>query len=373
MRANSTWSASSSRRRCTRTGPTCRPRRCSIRSPTRSTCASRSRASGRGASRRRCTASGVEIADLGYFRRHAALRPADPAAQARIHAAGVRRGGAARRPRRLRLRRTQPAEVDGREPARFPNRASFRCSRKPARAGSSTGWSSARCPAGTVGDSFHNNIAYTPGTWIALHRICRAARSRRPVPHPLRPLARDPDGPGHALDLPVPEGRGLRVPDHGLPRQGAGRRRSRLGGLGVRRADAGEGRLEGRPALPGPGRPGQGLGQADRDLRASSYRARHGTTRWPTCRTEASTGSTTSSRPANCSTSTRRRPPLIIEHEYGPARVQDKDALRPILAGSIAYARHIDRAAACMYALQHEVLAAQDIPIQGIGRQPYRS
>ena len=27
-------------------------------------------------------------------------------------------------------------------------------------------------PGWTVGDNFHNNIAYAPGTWIALHRIC---------------------------------------------------------------------------------------------------------------------------------------------------------------------------------------------------------
>src|ERR1051325_10071907 len=27
-------------------------------------------------------------------------------------------------------------------------------------------------PGWTSGDNFHNNIAYTPGTWIALHRIC---------------------------------------------------------------------------------------------------------------------------------------------------------------------------------------------------------
>jgi sugar phosphate isomerase/epimerase len=27
-------------------------------------------------------------------------------------------------------------------------------------------------PGWTTGDSFHNNIAYTPGAWIALHRIC---------------------------------------------------------------------------------------------------------------------------------------------------------------------------------------------------------
>ena len=27
-------------------------------------------------------------------------------------------------------------------------------------------------PGWTTGDNFHNNIAYAPGTWIALHRIC---------------------------------------------------------------------------------------------------------------------------------------------------------------------------------------------------------
>jgi len=47
--------------------------------------------------------------------------------------------------------------------------------------------------------------------------------------------------------------------------------------------------------------------------------------------------------------------------------------LQPILKGSIAFVRKIDEAAACMFALQHDVLNAQDIPIQGIGRQPYRS
>jgi hypothetical protein len=47
--------------------------------------------------------------------------------------------------------------------------------------------------------------------------------------------------------------------------------------------------------------------------------------------------------------------------------------LQPILAGSIDFTRHIDRAAAAMYALQHDVLASQGIPVQGIGRQPFRS
>src|SRR5262249_40600030 len=27
-------------------------------------------------------------------------------------------------------------------------------------------------PGWTIDDSFHNNLAYTPGTWIALHRMC---------------------------------------------------------------------------------------------------------------------------------------------------------------------------------------------------------
>ncbi|MFN9743654.1 MAG: hypothetical protein ACK562_16285, partial [Acidobacteriota bacterium] len=64
---------------------------------------------------------------------------------------------------------------------------------------------------------------------------------------------------------------------------------------------------------------------------------------------------------------------LIVEHEYPKARIQDKEKLKPILQGSIAFTRRIDEAAACMYALQNEVLAAQGIPIQGVGREAYRS
>jgi hypothetical protein len=64
---------------------------------------------------------------------------------------------------------------------------------------------------------------------------------------------------------------------------------------------------------------------------------------------------------------------LVVEHEYPPARVQEKDLLKPILQGSIAFTRRIDEAAACMYALQQEVLPSQDIPVQGRGREAYRS
>jgi hypothetical protein len=64
---------------------------------------------------------------------------------------------------------------------------------------------------------------------------------------------------------------------------------------------------------------------------------------------------------------------LVVEHEYPPARVQDKARLAPILKGSLAFVKAIDEAAAAMFALQQEVLAAQDIPVQGVGRQAYRS
>jgi hypothetical protein len=64
---------------------------------------------------------------------------------------------------------------------------------------------------------------------------------------------------------------------------------------------------------------------------------------------------------------------LVVEHEYPPARIQDKELLKPILAGSVAFTRAIDEAAAAMYALQNEVLPAQGIPVQGYGREAYRS
>jgi hypothetical protein len=64
---------------------------------------------------------------------------------------------------------------------------------------------------------------------------------------------------------------------------------------------------------------------------------------------------------------------LVVEHEYPRARIQDRDLLKPILQGSIAFTRKIDEAAACMYALQQEVLGSQGIPVQGVGREAYRS
>jgi sugar phosphate isomerase/epimerase len=63
---------------------------------------------------------------------------------------------------------------------------------------------------------------------------------------------------------------------------------------------------------------------------------------------------------------------LVVEHEYPDARVQDPEKLLPILQGSCAFTRAIDRAAGDMFAL-HRVLESQGIRVQGVGREPYRS
>src|SRR5262249_38910490 len=64
---------------------------------------------------------------------------------------------------------------------------------------------------------------------------------------------------------------------------------------------------------------------------------------------------------------------LIVEHEYPKARIQDKEKLKPILKGPIAFTRKSEEGAACLFTLQNEVVASQDIPVQGVGRQAYRS
>ena len=117
--ASSAPTTSSCRRRCTRPRPTCRPRRCWIRSPTRSTCGSRSTRIARARVEAALTASRHRALGRRLLRQPAAPRSGDAEEEARLHAARVRRRGAARRRRRLRLRRPQPAAQHGPEPDRF--------------------------------------------------------------------------------------------------------------------------------------------------------------------------------------------------------------------------------------------------------------
>ncbi len=63
---------------------------------------------------------------------------------------------------------------------------------------------------------------------------------------------------------------------------------------------------------------------------------------------------------------------LVVEHEYPKARIQDKARRQADPAGIDRLRAPHRRGRRRMFAL-HEVLAAQGIPVQGVGREAYRS
>lgn len=216
-------------------------------------------------------------------------------------------------------------------------------------------------PGWTTGDAFHNNLAYTPGAWIALHRICE----RHGVGDQLR-IHYDPS---HAILM----GQDTRSVFQLLREEGYG---FLIAGFHVK------GQVIDARGLATWGYGGQTLGRGERPADAWKKQtafaehelpgtAKHDPLAYLQNRSVDWLDHQLAARellPLD-----PERTPLIVEHEYPRARVQDPEALLPILAGSLAFARAIDRAAAAMYALQHEVLAAQGIPAQGRGREAYRS
>ena len=227
-------------------------------------------------------------------------------------------------------------------------------------------------PGWTIADNWHNNIAYTPGSWIALHRICET--------HRLGDRFRIHYDPSHAILM----GQDTRSIFQYLKEEGYA---CLIGGFHVK------GQVVDARGVSAWGYGGQTLRRGDWiDGKPSTSAADH-LNAWKKqivlCEHELP--GTARHDPLAClqnrsvdwldhQLAARELLPLdiaktalVVEHEYPKARIQDKERLKPILQGSIAFVRHIDRAAAAMYALQHEVLAGQKIPIQGIGRQAYRS
>jgi sugar phosphate isomerase/epimerase len=227
-------------------------------------------------------------------------------------------------------------------------------------------------PGWTTGDNWHNNIAYTPGTWIALHRICEK--------HGVGDQFRIHYDPSHAI-LMGQDTRsifqylkdsgynfligGFHVKGQVVDAKGWSAWGS--GGQTVERGDWKNGKPSDNPAdqvnawkkqvilaeheLPGTAKhdplaylQNRSVDWLDHQLAARELLALDVANTY-----------------------------LIVEHEFPPARIQDRARVLPILQGSVAFVRHIDEAAACMHALQSEVLAAQGIHAQGTGRQPYRS
>jgi hypothetical protein len=227
-------------------------------------------------------------------------------------------------------------------------------------------------PGWTSLDPWHNNLAYAPGPWIALHRICDR--------HGVGDQFRIHYDPSHAILM----GQDTRSLFQYLKDEGYG---FLIGGFHVK------GQVIDSRGISAWGYGGQTMGRGDwiggrqsstpQDL-ANAWKkqtvlaehelpgtARHDPLAYLQNRSvdwldhQLAARELLSLDPANTY--------LVVEHEYPPARVQDKARLAPILRGSLAFVKAIDEAAAAMFALQHEVLAAQDIPIQGAGREAYRS
>ena len=226
-------------------------------------------------------------------------------------------------------------------------------------------------PGWTPSDNFHNNIAYAPGMWIALHQICERNgvgdqfRIHYDPSHAIlmgqdtRSLFQYLHDAGYGFIIAGMHVKGQVIDSTGVSAWG-------YGGQTVQRGDWVDGAVSSNPA----------------DL-ANSWKkqvvlcehelpgtARHDPLAYLQNRTVDWLDHQLAARelldfdPATT--------PLIVEHEYPAARVQERALLEPILKGSMAFTRHIDEAAAAMYALQHDVLPSQGIPVQGVGRQAYR-
>jgi sugar phosphate isomerase/epimerase len=227
-------------------------------------------------------------------------------------------------------------------------------------------------PGWTVTDTWHNNIAYAPGPWIALHRICER--------HQVGEQFRIHYDPSHAILMGQDSRsvfqylkdtgynfliggfhvKGQVIDSRGIAAWG-------YGGQTMQRGDWHGGTASEDPLAQRNAWKKQTV-FAEHELPGT---ARHDPLAYLQNRSvdwldhQLAARELLSIDPA--------RTYLVVEHEYPRARIQDKALLAPILAGSLAFTRAIDEAAAAMYALQHEVLAAQGIGVQGFGREPYRS
>jgi sugar phosphate isomerase/epimerase len=227
-------------------------------------------------------------------------------------------------------------------------------------------------PGWTISDNWHNNIAYTPGAWIALHRICEK--------HGVGDQFRIHYDPSHAI-LMGQDTRSifqyLKDTGYGFLIAGFHVKGQVINSKGV--AEWGYGgqtmeRGDWKNGKPSPNAADHGnawkkqIVFSEHELPGT---ARHDPLAYLQNRTVDWLDHQLAARELLPLDPARTH--LVVEHEYPLARVQERDKLKPILQGSIAFTRHIDEAAACMYALQHEVLESQKIPIQGVGRQAYRS
>jgi sugar phosphate isomerase/epimerase len=227
-------------------------------------------------------------------------------------------------------------------------------------------------PGWTTGDNWHNNIGYTPGAWIALHRICekhRVGDQFRIHYDPSHAILMGQDtrslfqylkDTGYAFLIAGFHVKGQVIDAKGVAAWG-------YGGQTMERGDWKGGKPSDNPADQGKAWLKQ-VAFSEHELPGT---ARHDPLAYLQNRTVDWLDHQLAARellPLDIANTH-----LIVEHEYPRARIQDKELLKPILQGSLAFTRKIDEAAGCMFALQNEVLVAQKIPVQGRGREAYRS
>ena len=227
-------------------------------------------------------------------------------------------------------------------------------------------------PGWTPSDNFHNNIGYTPALWIALYQIAEKHgvgdqfRVHYDPSHSVlmgqdtRSMFQYLKDEGYAFLIGGMHVKGQVIDSKGISGWG-------YGGQTVQRGDWVDGEISPNPA----DHVNSWLIQTTLAEHELPGTAKHDPLAYLQNRTVDWLDHQLAAR--ELMDFDVETTPLIVEHEYPAARVQDKDLLAPILKGSISFTRNIDRAAADMYALQNEVLASQGIPIQGVGREAYRS
>lgn len=321
--------------------------------------------------RRAMQATGVGLSDLGYFDN---MLAADEASRRQKHERMLRVFDAA-----VLLGTDAVAGFVGRNPrlAMDANLAMFESEFIPllreAKARGLT-YRVEQCPmpGWTAGDAWHNNIAYAPGPWIALHQICER--------HGVGDQFRIHYDPSHAILM----GQDSRSLFQYLKDQGYA---FLISGFHVK------GQVIDSRGVSAWGYGGQTMQRGDwlGDQPSADPRDQQNAWKKQTVLCEHELPGTARHDPLaylqnrsvdwlDHQLAARElldldpgQTFLVVEHEYPRARVQDKARLAPILAGALEFTRAIDAAAAAMHALQHEVLASQGIPAQGFGRQAYRS
>jgi sugar phosphate isomerase/epimerase len=227
-------------------------------------------------------------------------------------------------------------------------------------------------PGWTITDTWHNNLAYAPGPWIALHRICER--------HGVGDQFRIHYDPSHAILMGQDSrsvfqylkdaGYHFLISGFHVKGQVIDARGISAWGYGGQTLERGDWHGD-RPSTD----PAEQQNAWKKQTVFSEHElpgtARHDPLAYLQNRTVDWLDHQLAAR--ELLDIVPEKTFLVVEHEYPKARIQDANRLKPILAGSIAFTRAIDEAAAAMFALQHEVLAAQGIAVQGVGREPYRS